>query len=115
MNAEQLTDFICKALDDKKAKDIVAINVNGHTSVCDYFVICSGSNANHVKALCDSLEEKLQNDFGQVIKSKEGYSEGRWIALDCGDVVVHIFNDETRLFYHLERLWTYGDNIKKYN
>ncbi|MDD4003261.1 MAG: ribosome silencing factor [Clostridia bacterium] len=115
MTPELIVEKACKLLDDKKGKDIISINVADHTSVCDYFVICSGSNTSHVKALCDNLEEELKKSFELNVRSKDGYSEGRWIALDYGDVVFHIFNDETRLFYHLERLWAFGDNVNRVN
>lgn len=113
MTSKEMAQIACKALDEKKGVDIISINVTDHTSVCDYFVICNGTNSSHVKALCDTIEEKFKEN-GILIKSREGYTEGRWIALDLGDLVVHIFNDETRLFYHLERLWTFGDNIERY-
>jgi ribosome-associated protein len=113
MTSRETVDFICKVLDEKKGLDIVTLDLEGRTSVCDYFVICTGTSSTHVKALSEALEEKAE-EAGLKLKSREGYREGRWIALDYGDVVVHIFNDETRLFYHLERLWAYGDNLERY-
>lgn len=113
MTSREIAEECCKVLDEKKGKDIIIINVSGRTDICDYFVIASGSSATQVKALCDSLEEKLEKQ-GVFARSKEGYSEGRWICMDFNDVVVHIFKDDTRLFYHLERLWTSGDNIERY-
>lgn len=114
MTVEEQAKLACKILDDKKAKDIISLNISKQSSVCDYFIICSGTSNTHVKALCDELDDKFKK-LNLSPKSKEGYSEGRWIALDYGDIVVHIFNDETRLFYHLERLWTDGNNLEKYN
>jgi ribosome-associated protein len=113
MTSRETVDFICKVLDEKKGLDIVILNLEGRTSICDYFVICTGTSSTHVKALSEALEEKA-GEAGLKLKSREGYREGRWIALDYGDVVVHIFNDETRLFYHLERLWAYGNNLERY-
>ncbi len=113
MTAREKAIECCKALDEKKGKDIILINVSGKTDICDYFVIASAQSATQVKALCDNLEEKLEKQ-GVFARSKEGYGEGRWICVDLGDVVVHIFKDDTRLFYHLERLWTSGDNIERY-
>lgn len=113
MTSKETALLACKVLDDKKGEDIISLNLEGRTSICDYFVICSGTSTTHVKALCDSLDEKFK-EKGLTPKSKEGYTDGRWIALDYGDIVVHIFNDETRLFYHLERLWSSVDNIERY-
>jgi ribosome-associated protein len=115
MTSENIVDTACNALSDKKGKDILAINVKERASICDYFIICSGSSVSHVRSLCDNMEKELKEKHEIVAKSKEGYGEGRWVALDYGDVIVHIFNDETRLFYHLERLWSYGDNVKRIN
>ena len=92
------------ALEDKKGTDIVTIDVQERTSLCEYFVICSGRSAPQVKALCDNVEEKLKK-LGVPKLRVDGYSEGRWIAMDYGDIIVHIFQDQQRLFYHLERLW----------
>jgi len=113
MTSKEIADLACKVLSEKKGKDIISINISKQTTICDYFVICSGTSTTHVKALCDELCEKLKK-IELMPKSKEGHSEGRWIALDYGDVVIHIFNDETRLFYHLERLWTNENNVERY-
>lgn len=113
MTSEELVKIACEALDEKKGLDIVSINVESMTVICDYFIICSGKNPPQVKALCDNVTEKFAKE-GLNPKSREGYAEGRWIALDFGDVVIHIFNDETRLFYHLERLWANEKNMVKY-
>jgi ribosome-associated protein len=115
MNPTELKDFICKLLDDKKGVDIIGINVNGKTILCDYFILATGTNVQHVKALCDHVLEETAKRFGLRPKTREGYADGRWIVLDYGDVVAHIFNEETRLFYYLERLWQNGDNIEKYH
>lgn len=113
MTSKELAIAACKALDAKKGLDIVSLNLEGRTIICDYFVICSGKNTPQVKALCDNVVEEL-GKLGFNPKSREGYAEGRWIILDYGDVVVHIFSDETRLFYHIEKLWTFGDNVTRF-
>lgn len=114
MTIRQKTEFICKTLSDKKAKNIVYIDVESKTSLCDYFVICSGASSTQVKALAENLEEKLEKQLEMSPKRSEGVREGRWAVLDYGDVIVHIFNGETRDFYCLERLWEDGKNLVRY-
>ena len=104
METAEILSRIVDALEDKKGTDIVTIDVQERTSLCEYFVICSGRSAPQVKALCDNVEEKLKK-LGVPKLRVDGYSEGRWIAMDYGDIIVHIFQDQQRLFYHLERLW----------
>ncbi len=106
---------VCKALADKRGKDIVSLYVREKTDLCDYFVIASGSNAPQIRAMGERVEELVEKALGVVPTRTKGVRDGRWAVVDYGDVIVHIFNDETRLFYHLERLWTDGGNIEKFN
>lgn len=108
-----LAEKICALLSAKKAEDILIIDVTEKTTLCDYFVIASGHSSTQVKALCDHVEEKLSAE-GVEPRRTEGTREGRWGVIDYGDVIVHIFNDESRLFYHLERLWQDGENATSY-
>lgn len=101
---------IANYLSSKKAEDILVIDVREKTSLCDYFVIASGRNTTQVRTLCENLEEHLSKQ-GIEPRRTEGVREGRWGVLDYGDVLVHVFNDESRLFYHLERLWSEGENV----
>lgn len=112
MEILELTQEIGRYLSSKKAEDILLIDVREKTTLCDYFVIASGRNTTQVRALCENLEEHLSKQ-GLEPRRTEGVREGRWGVLDYGDVVVHIFNDESRLFYHLERLWTEGENTHR--
>ena len=112
MEILELTQEIGRYLSSKKAEDILLIAVREKTPLCDYFVIASGRNTTQVRALCENLEEHLSKQ-GLEPRRTEGVREGRWGVLDYGDVVVHIFNDESRLFYHLERLWTEGENTRR--
>ena len=105
----------CKALADKRGKDIVALYVREKTDLCDYFIIASGSNAPQIKAMGERVEELIEREYGVVPTRTEGVRDGRWAVIDYGDVIVHIFNDETRLFYHLERLWTDGGNLQRFD
>ena len=113
MNGHELALACAKALSEKKAQDIVILDVADQTVVCSYFVIASGRSTTQVRALGDAVEEKLEKE-DLVPLRKEGLREGRWGVLDYGDVIVHVFNDESRLFYHLERLWEDGSNITPY-
>lgn len=112
MDSKTLTKEICNVLVAKKAQDIVKIDVEKKSSLTDYFIIASGRSTTQVKALCEHVEEALSKQ-GVDVKRREGESEGRWAVLDYGDCIVHIFDDENRLFYHLEKLWEDGDNFER--
>ncbi len=111
---QRQTEEICKLLYDKKAQDVVAIHVADKTIVADWFVVCSGRAVQQVKALCDELDEKTEA-LGLTLRRTEGYQEGRWIVMDYGDVLVHIFHPEERAFYDIERLWQDRDNATDYS
>ena len=115
VTSTELAVAVCKALADKRGKDIVALYVREKTDVCDYFVLASGSNAPQIKAMGERVEELVEKNLGLVPSRTEGVRDGRWAVVDYGDVIVHIFNDETRLFYHLERLWTDGGNLERFD
>ena len=115
MDSKALALAVCKALADKLGKDIVSLYVREKTDVCDYFIIASGSNAPQIRAMGERVEELVEKEFGIVPTRTEGVRDGRWAVIDYADVIVHIFNDETRLFYHLERLWADGGNLEKFN
>ncbi len=104
---------LCDILYDKKADDITAIHVGDRTIVADWFLIASGRNTTHVKALCDDLEDQAA-DTGLIVKRKEGYEQGRWIVLDFGFALVHLFHPEERAYYNMERLWDEHDNVIHY-
>ena len=115
ITSKKLVLEICNALSDKLGKDIIALYVREKTDLCDYFVIASGSNAPQIRAMGERVEELVEKNLGVAPTRTEGVRDGRWAVLDYGDVIAHIFNDETRLFYHLERLWTDGGNIEHFN
>ncbi len=114
MTSYEKTLKICALLSEKKAYGIVYIDVESKTSLCDYFVICSGRSSTQVKSLAENLEEKLQKEYALEPRRREGVREGRWAVLDYEDVIVHVFNDEERDFYCLERLWEDGKNLVKF-
>ena len=115
VNSRDLALEVCKALADKRGKDIVCLYVREKTDLCDYFVIASGSNAPQIRAMGERVEELVERNLGVVPTRTEGVRDGRWAVVDYGDVIVHIFNDETRLFYHLERLWQGDGNLEKFD
>jgi ribosome-associated protein len=114
-NSKQLALTACKALSEKRGRDIVMVYVREKTALCDYFVIASAGNPSQIRAMGERVEELIERDLGLVPSRTEGVRDGRWAVIDYGDVIVHIFNDETRLFYHLERLWTDGGNLQRFD
>ncbi len=114
MESYDLAKASCKVLSDKKAQDILILNIEDQTTLCSYFVIASGKSTTQVKALAENVEEALKKNYDCAPVRTEGLREGRWSVLDYGDVVVHIFNEESRLFYYLERLWDSGTNVERY-
>ncbi len=92
------------AAEEKKAANIVVLDLRPVTPIADYFVICSASNVTQARAVADHIEERLdRREVGK--RHREGYDTGRWILLDYGDVVVHVFHEHERDYYNLERLW----------
>ncbi len=110
---EQDALAICKVLYEKKANDILALHIGDKTIIADWFVVASGTSVTHVRALCDELEEKA-SELGLSIRRKEGYEEARWIVLDFGFALVHLFHPEERAYYNIERLWEGDDNMIRY-
>lgn len=101
---ETLLQLAFKAADDKHAEDIVVLNMQGISLLADYFLICHASSERQTKAIAREIEDKaLENGFD--VKRIEGLDSGRWVLVDLGDVVAHIFHKEERAFYNLERLW----------
>ena len=98
------------ALEDKKAEDITVIDITGVSSIADYFIIASGTNRNQVQAMADCVEEKL-HEQGIHPRQVEGYQAANWILMDFNDIIVHVFNEEDRLFYNLEKIWMDGKVI----
>lgn len=103
----EMTRLACKALEEKKAIDIKVIDIQGLSVMADYFIISTASNPNQVQAMVDNVEEMMEK-AGYPIKHVEGTRGSNWILMDFGDVIVHIFDQENRLFYDLERIWQDG-------
>lgn len=103
--ALELLQLAARAADSKQAEDLVAIDVSEPLALTDVFLLASGRNERNVIAIAGEIEDKMI-DAGVKTLRREGRSEGRWILLDFGDIVVHVFHDEDRQFYSLERLWS---------
>ncbi len=104
MNSREMVKLACEAMEEKKAQDIKIIDIEKVSTLADYFIIASGSNRNQVQAMADNVNEILGR-AGVEPKQVEGYQNANWILLDYRDVVIHIFDEENRLFYDLERIW----------
>ena len=111
MNSNEMAKIAIAALDDKKAKDIKVIDISNVSVMADYFIIADGNNKNQVQAMVDNVQEELFK-AGYEMKQMEGYREGNWILLDFGDIIIHIFDKENRLFYDLERIWRDGKIVE---
>ena len=108
MESGKLKDKILEILEDKKARGLIAIDVENVTVLADSFVICNGTSTPHIRALADDVEKTLRDNYRLECRHREGYNSARWILLDYGDVIVHIFHEEDRKFYDIERLWSDG-------
>ena len=106
MSPKETALLIAKALDSKKGLDIKVLETGSLTSLADYFVICSATSTTQIKALSDACEKAMKEEAGELPHHVEGHRGGTWVLLDFSAVVVHIFNEEAREFYDLERLWT---------
>ena len=110
MNALELAKQAAALLDSKKAQRVSVIKIEAISSLADYFVIASGNTGVHVRSLADELEEKLKAQ-GVAPLRVEGYRSNTWVLLDYGSVVVHVFTQEARDFYDLDRLWSDGEKV----
>ncbi|MGI6576067.1 MAG: ribosome silencing factor [bacterium] len=104
MDGRAIAFVAAQAADEKKAKDVIILDIQSLSPLCDYFVIASGGSRVQVKAIAEAIEEKLALR-GIKVEHREGNDKSGWILLDYGDIVVHIFHDQQRAFYDLERLW----------
>lgn len=104
LTIEEKTRLCVLAADSRKASDIVVLDVQPLSSVADRFLICSGTSDRQLKAIADAVTEDLTTN-GEKPLAMEGYQQGTWILIDCVDLIMHIFAEETRQFYNLERLW----------
>ena len=100
-----------EAASERKASDIVALDIRAIASFAEFFLICSGTNTRQVQAIADEVLERLRADGSRPLNT-EGYESGTWILLDYGDFIVHVFTEESRQFYQLERLWRDAERVE---
>ena len=110
LSAKEVAYQVTKALDDKKGLDIKLLKIDKVSSLADYFIICTGTSNTHVKTLCDNAEYTLEQ-LGEPMLGREGHRGNTWELLDYGSVVVHVFTEEAREFYSLERLWADAEQV----
>ena len=105
MTPKETAILLAKALDSKKGQDIKVLETGALTTLADYFVICSAATSTQIRALSDACEKAMKEQAGEDPHHVEGHRGGTWVLMDFSAVVVHIFNEEARQFYDLERLW----------
>ncbi|MGY0694319.1 ribosome silencing factor [Virgibacillus sp. FSP13] len=101
---KEILENVAEACDDKRAEDIIALDMKNVSLVADYFLICHGSNERQVQAIARSIKDTVEEE-GINVKRLEGFEQARWILVDTGDIVCHIFHKDERSYYNLERLW----------
>lgn len=106
----EIAGIAAKALDDKKARDVKVLKTAEQTVLADYFVICNGTSSTHIKALVDEVDKQL-SEAGEPPIRREGLRSDIWVLMDFGSVIVHVFTDEARKFYNLERLWSDSEEV----
>ncbi|WP_210366913.1 ribosome silencing factor [Bacillus sp. REN3] len=104
MSGQDLLKTVVKAADDKRAEDIIVLNMKGISLIADYFLICHGNSDKQVQAIAREIREKTEEQ-GYELKRMEGFDEARWVLIDIGDIVAHVFHRDERTYYNLERLW----------
>ena len=109
--AREIAKTACHALSEKKAEDLRVIEISEISPLADYFIIATGSNTNQIQAMVDAVDEALTK-AGHPVKQIEGNRNSSWALMDYGDIIVHIFSQEDRLFYNLEKIWTDGKRIE---
>lgn len=110
--SKKMARIAIAALEDKKADNVCILDISTVSIIADYFIIADGSNQNQVQAMIDNVEEALGKE-GYSPKQVEGYATANWVLMDYGNIIVHVFDKENRLFYDLERIWRDGRQITK--
>ena len=110
LTANEVALAVTKALDEKKGMNIKLLKIDRVSSLADYFLICTGTSNTHVKTLCDYAEYEMEQ-LGEPMLGREGHRGNSWELLDYGSVVIHVFTEEARKFYDLERLWADAESV----
>lgn len=111
MDNKKLVKLIYNAIEDRKGEDIRVLDISEVSVMADYFIIASGNNKNQVQAISDNVNEVMLANKAEL-KQTEGYNTAGWILMDYGDIIVHVFSKEERLFYDLERIWRDGKTVE---
>ncbi len=112
MTAEETARLCAKYADDKKAENIVVLDVSGLSPIVDFFVFCTASSSPHLRAVQNEIDERMNDEHGQMPRWRDDHFDSGWLILDYTDVMVHIFLDERREFYSMEELWGDGKVIE---
>ncbi|OXM86161.1 ribosome silencing factor [Paenibacillus rigui] len=105
VNPDQLMSLVVDAADDKKAMNLITLNLQGISMIADYFVICHGNSETQVQAIATEVRKRAE-EHGAQVRGMEGMDTARWVLVDLGDVVVHVFHRDDREYYNIERLWS---------
>jgi ribosome-associated protein len=111
LNRMAIAQLVATAAEEKKAQNVTILDIHELSAFADYFVICHGNSQTQVQSIVSSIKEKAQ-EFNIVVKGVEGYQNARWVLIDLGDVIVHVFHKDEREFYDLERLWGDAEQIR---
>lgn len=103
-HTSKVTEAVFNYLDEKQARDVLGLDVQGYSAETDYIMICTGRNKRHIQALAKDLEEQVEK-MGLPLRAREGRAESGWIILDFNDLIIHLFDEDRREFYSIERLW----------
>jgi ribosome-associated protein len=112
MNENRLLDLVWEAADSKKANDLIALDLRGVSIIADYFVICHGNSETQVQAIATEIRKKAE-EAGARVRGIEGMDKARWVLVDLGDVVAHVFHREERDYYRLEKLWSDAKAVER--
>ncbi|MEO3947836.1 ribosome silencing factor [Gorillibacterium sp. CAU 1737] len=112
MNEQQLLDLVWEAADSKKAVDLIALDLKGISLIADYFVICHGNSETQVQAIATDIRKKAEA-AGVRVRGLEGMDKARWVLVDLGDVVAHVFHRDEREYYRLEKLWSDAKAVER--
>jgi len=110
LTPDEVVKIAANAMNEKRGKDIKVLKTYKLTTLCDYFIICTGTSSTHIKTLTDEIDKAL-TEAGEPPLRREGFRSGSWVLLDFGCVVAHVFTEEAREFYSLERLWSDAEEV----
>lgn len=110
--AMDMAKIAYEALADKKGEDIKVIDISEISPLADYFLISNGNSENQVRALVDNVDDEMHK-HGYELKQREGYTSGKWVLMDFGDIIIHVFDRDSRQFYDLERIWRDGNVVEE--